>query len=98
MTENNPYQTPAEPGAIPEKQKSGAGRAIYVHSVAMIGALLIFAGGFLAVFVIPTMLSNELASSRQWVTLLLALGVIFGLVCAVLSYRATLKAYGGKAG
>ena len=99
MSQDNPYESPNDGGGEDQpRQKTGAGSSLYVHSVASLGALIVFAGGFLAAFVIPTMVSEELASSRQWVTILLILAIAIGLVCAFLSYRGTLKTYAKKDG
>jgi len=51
-----------------------------------------FVGGFLATIGIPTLLSQEIAASGEWIKALSVLGVLVGLLCAILSYRATLKA------
>ena len=98
--EEKPFESPAalptdESGSQEQSgsQKQTAGRTMYVHAVAMLGALVAFIGGFGAAFVLPTMFSQTLASSRQWVTTLLAAGVIVGLLCAALSYRATLRTH-----
>ncbi len=99
MAQNNPYESPNEgDNVVLAKNKSGLGKSIYVHSVALLGALLIFVGGFLATVGIPTMVSQELASSGLWVTILLVLGVLVGLVCAFLSYRATLRTHAKRGG
>ena len=87
MTEQ--IDPPNEPSS---HDRSVAGH-IYVHLVAFFGACVALVGGFAAAFVVPTMLSQTLASSRAWVTALLITGVVVGLLCAVLSYRATLRAY-----
>ncbi len=99
MVQDNPYESPNEGGQdISPKDKTGIGRSVYVHTVALLGALLVFVGGFLATVGIPTMVSQELASSGLWVTILLVLGILVGLVCAFLSYRATLRTHAKPGG
>jgi anti-sigma factor RsiW len=94
MTQINPNEVPGQGQAeVERKDKSGVGRAVYVHSIATFGALLVFAGGFLAAFAIPSMVFPGLVSSRLRLTLLLVLGVLVGLASAALSYRATLRTY-----
>lgn len=72
------------------------GKTIYVHLVALFGALLVFVGAFAAIFVLPTMFSQTIAQSRTWIVALVVGGLIGGLGAAVLSYRATLKTYSTK--
>ena len=98
MAQDNPYKPPARSKEESEQENSHqqnvrVGRRIFAHSIAFVGAVLIFIGGFIATFVIPTLISQKIASSRQWVTSLGVLGVLVGLLCAILSYRATLKTH-----
>ena len=91
MAQDNPYKPPVRSKEESSHQRNiGVGRRVYAHAIAIVGAVLIFVGGFLATFGV-TLISQEIASSRQWVTALAVLGVLVGLLCAILSYRATLK-------
>jgi len=75
-----------------QQQDVGVGRRLFAHAIAFVGAALMFVGGFLATIGIPTLLSQEIAASGEWIKALSVLGVLVGLLCAILSYRATLKA------
>lgn len=64
----NPFESPETVGELEDKQESTTvTRTLYVHCVALVGALVAFVGGFGAAFVVPTMLSQTLAGSRMWV-------------------------------
>lgn len=91
--QDQPYQSPESHTNAEEQQKTSVGRVMYVHSIAILGSLVAFVGGFGGAFVIPTMLSQDLAASRRGVTILLVVAVAVGLLCAVLSYRATLRTH-----
>lgn len=91
--DRNPYQTPTD--ATPPDDTAAAwslSKTIYVHITASVGALVAMIGGFGAVFVLP-MFIQTLAASRLWVTVFLIAGILFGLLAAFLSYRATLRTY-----
>ena len=89
----NPFEAPETTTGTDKPESSSATRTLYVHCVALFGGFVAFIGGFGAAFVLPTMISQTLASSRMWVTILLVFGLLAGLLCAVLSYRATLRTH-----
>ena len=90
MAEDNPYKPPKKDSD--QQQDVGVGRRLFAHAIAFVGAALMFVGGFLATIGIPTLLSQEIAASGEWIKALSVLGVLVGLLCAILSYRATLEA------
>lgn len=92
MTQDNPYKPPQKSKEeSSDQQNVGVGRRIFAHAIAFVGAALIFVGVLIATVGIPTLISQEIAASGEWVGALSELGVLVGLICAILSYRATLK-------
>jgi len=93
MIEDNPYKPLKTSGAESnDRQGVGVGRRIFAHFVALVGAVLIFVGGFFVVVGAAGLISLGSVARSQWGTTVNVLGVLVGLACAIQSYRATLKA------
>ena len=93
MIEDNPYKPPKTSGAESNHwQGVGVGRRIFAHFVALVGAVLIFVGGFFVVVGAAGVILRGSGLSSQWGTAVGVLGMLVGLECAIQSYRATLKA------
>lgn len=91
MTHDNPYESPTEEPRSVKRQSWASTLAKWITAV--VGSLIVMAGAFLGIMLVPVAIYPELYASMIGVVAMYVVGILVAIGAGVLSFRATLRQY-----